>query len=196
METREITTEQKAMLIRLKEHFKHNDTGRFYYLDMDSVYEAFHQVCILAGADFNTLNKVDSSAFGVVKYFQEEDKYIVRCEIYIEQNMSEKLSVELTSDIDFIGLNTKEADTSLENFFNDSLENVVRKLREIYPDVVENIEQNVISHIRDYELEDSDRDWIAQSYIEDYPADCVEKAESYLSDDDKKRFICDWVDNL
>jgi hypothetical protein len=125
-------------------------------------------------------------------------KYIAECNVIIDGLLHESLTTRFTAEEDFLDLFSKEekADTSLENFFNDNLENVVRKLRETYPDVVENIEQNVISNICDYDLEDSDKEYFAESYIEDNPVSSVETAESYLSDEDKKRFICDWVDEL
>jgi hypothetical protein len=109
----------------------------------------------------------------------------------------ESLSVELESEADFLGLYSEVIeDNSLGDFFNDNLENVVRKLREIYHDVVESIEQSVIHNIREYDLEDSDKEYFAESYIEDNPVSSIETAESYLDSSDKKRFIIDWVDEL
>jgi hypothetical protein len=157
----------------------------------------FRDFCELVEADCDTLCRLKELYSGEITYSKEDGHYIVTCLMKKEGCIAEGLSVELESEEDFLGLYSEIIeDNSLGDFFNDNLENVVRKMREIYPDVVESIEQNVISHIRGYDLEDSDKEYFAESYIEDNPVSSVEIAESYLSDDDKKRFICDWVDNL
>lgn len=156
----------------------------------------FRDFCELVEADCDTLCRLKELYSGEITYSKEDGLYITTCLMKKEGCILESLSVELECEEDFLRLYPKEADSSLENFFNDNLENVVRKMREIYPDVVESIEQNVISNIREYDLEDSDKEYFAESYIEDNPVSSVEMAESYLSDDAKKRFICDWVDNL
>lgn len=216
MERKIITEEQKKILKSWKEHFEAymTDKGAFYNYDTP----VFVDFCKLVEADCNTLCRLSELYSGEIAYSKEDGRYIVTCLMKRDSCILENLSVELESEEDFLGLyskeadNSKEADTSLGSFFNDSLENVVRKLKETYPDVVESIEQNVISNIRDYDLEESAKENIANEWIEDNPRIAVDEAEGYLteeektdivkewgdylSDNDKKRFICDWVDNL
>lgn len=194
MERKIITEEQKKILIPWKEHFEAymTDQGAFYNYDTP----VFVDFCKLVEADRNTLCRLREVYSGEITYSKEDGLYITTCLTKKEGCIAEGLSVELESEEDFLGLYSEKTDTSLENFFNDNLENVVRKLKETYPDVVENIEENVVSNIRDYDLEDSDKEYFAESYIEDNPVSSIEIAESYLSDDDKKRFICGWVDEL
>lgn len=199
MDRKVLGAKQKNILMQMRKDFisvtSHNKEVFVYDTPV------FRDFCELVEADCDTLCRLSELYSGEIAYSKEDGRYIVTCLMKRDSCILENLSVELESEEDFLGLyskeadNSKEADTSLENFFNDSLENVVRKLKETYPDVVESIEQNVISNIRDYDLEDSDKEYFAESYIEDNPVSSVEMAESYLSDD-KKRFICDWVDNL
>ena len=194
MDRKVLGAKQKNILMQMSKEFIpvmfHNKEVFVY----DS--PVFRDFCELVEADCDTLCRLSELYSGEIAYSKEDGRYIVTCLMKKDSCILENLSVELESKEDFLGLYSKEADTSLENFFNDSLENVVRKLKETYPDVVTNIEQNVISNIRDYDLEDSDKEYFAESYIEDNPVSSVETAESYLSDDDKKRFIIGWVDNL
>lgn len=152
--------------------------------------------CTLIGLDYDTVRLFGPVSYSITYLRTIENKYQLACVTYIEGTVNEKLSVILEDDTDFIGFYTKASDNTLENFFNDSLENVVRKLKETYPDVVESIEQNVIDNIREYDLDDSDKEYFAESYIEDNPVTSVETAESYLDSSDMKRFICSWVDEL
>lgn len=147
--------------------------------------------CAIADIDLKTVAKL-GSVYGILEYFENDGVFILKCETYVNDSMIECFSVEYESHHDFLDLFSKKekADTSLENFFNDCIENIVRKLKETYPEVYSYIEHETISHIRDYDLEDSDKEYFAESYIEDNPVSSVETAENYLCDDDKKRFIC------
>lgn len=157
--------------------------------------------CEIADIDMKTVNML-GSFYGILEYFEKGGQFVLKCETYLKRGedeyMEERLSVEYFDCRDFLGLfsNEEKADSSLENFFNDSIGNIVRKLKETYPEVYSYIEHETISNIRDYDLDDSDKEYFAESYIEDNPVSSVEMAENYLCDDDKKRFICDWVDSL
>ena len=105
--------------------------------------------------------------------------------------------MELECDDDFLELfEKKEEDKEADDFFDDSVENIVNKLKEEHADVYEYIENEVISNIRDYDLEESAKEDIANEWIEDNPNTAVVVAQDYLCDDDKKDFIKDWVDNF
>lgn len=216
MDRKVLGEKQKSILMQMRKDFipvtSHNKEVFVYDTPV------FRDFCELVEADCDTLCRLSELYSGEIAYSKEDGRYIVTCLMKRDSCILESLSVELENEEDFLGLyskeadNSKEADTSLENFFNDSLENVVRKLKETYPDVVESIEQNVISNIRDYDLEDSDKEYFADDWIKDNPRIAVDEAEGYLteeektdivkewgdylSDNDKKRFICDWVDNL
>lgn len=196
MDRKVLGAKQKNILMQMRENFIPVMTDNKEVFVYDS--PVFRDFCELVEADCDTMCRLGACYSGEVTYSKKDGLYITTCLMKKDSCILENLSVELESEEDFLDLFSKEekADSSLENFFNDNLENVVRKLKETYPDVVESIEQNVISNIRDYDLEDSDKEYFAESYIEDNPVSSVEMAENYLCDDDKKRFICDWVDNL
>jgi SOS response regulatory protein OraA/RecX len=124
---------------------------------------------------------------------------------YAGNTVINELCFLLADDTDFLELFTEEKeekekgedkDNSLEDFFNDNPGNVVRKLKEIYPDVVSDIVEEVIHDIRNYDLDDSDVEYFAEEYIRDNPVASVEVAEEYLDSDDKKSFIHSWIDEI
>ena len=194
MDRKVLGEKQKNILMQMSKDFipVMTDNKEVFVYDTP----VFRDFCELVEADCDTLCRLGELYSGEITYSKEDGLYIATCLMKKEGCIVESLSAELESEEDFLELYSKEADTSLENFFNDNLENVVRKLRETYPDVVENIEQNVIYNIREYDLEDSDKEYFAESYIEDNPVSSIEIAERYLLDEDKKRFICGWVDEL
>lgn len=195
MERKILGEKQKNILISMKQDFTSVMTDNKVVYTCDS--PVFRDFCELVEADCDTLSRLEERYSGEIIYSKEDELYITTCLMKKEGCIMESLSVELESEADFLGLYSEVIeDNSLGDFFNDNLENVVRKLREIYPDVVESIEQNVISNIRNYDLEDSDKEYFAESYIEDNPVSSIETAESYLDSSDKKRFIIDWIDEL
>jgi hypothetical protein len=197
MERKIITEGKKNILKEMESYFEPTMAdNRIGYLYDTPV---FSDLCKLVEADYDTLCRLQGVYSGEIIYNSEYGKYIATCLVKKEGCIVEGLSVELESDEDFLGLfekKEKEADTSLENFFNDSLENVVRKLRETYPDVVENIEQNVISHIRGYDLDDSDIEYFADDWIKDNPRIAVDEAESYLTEEEQADIVKEWSDSL
>lgn len=141
-------------------------------------------------------------------YRTTENKYQLSCMTYVDNVVMTGLSFILEDDTDIMELFAEEKkeeeeedkkekeDNSLEDFFNDNPGNVVRKLREMYPDVVSDIENEVISHLRDYDLADSDIECFAQKYIRNNPIASVIVAEDYLDGYDKKKFIRAWIDEI
>lgn len=194
MERKIITEEKKAIIIAMKSSFDETcmtDDGVVFCYSTP----VFETYCKLVELDCDTLCRFVEVYSGAITYSKQDGKYIVTCITRCNTEIKETLSMELECDDDFLGLFEKtEADSSLENFFNDSLENVVRKLKETYPDVVESIEQNVISNIRGYDLEDSVKEDIAKEWIEDNPCDSVSVAEDYIGTDDMKDIIIRWFD--
>lgn len=194
MERKVLEEKQKNILMQMRKKFfpVMTDNKEVFVYDTP----VFRDFCELVNADCDTLCRLKELYSGEITYSEEDGFYIATCLMKRDSCIVESLSVELESEEDFLRLYSEKTDASLENFFNDSVENVVRKLRETYPDVVEDIEQNVISNIRDYDLEESAKENIANEWIEDNPNIAVNVAQDYLCDDEKKDFIKDWVDNF
>lgn len=194
MERKIITEEQKEILKSWKEHFEAymTDKGAFYNYDTP----VFVDFCKLVEADYNTLCRLGEVYSGELTYSKEDELYIVTCLMKKEGCIAEGLSVELESSIDFLGLYSEKADNPLEDFFNDSVENVAEKLREEHADVYEFIEKDILGRIKDYDLDDSVKEDIADMWIEDNPNEAVEKAEDYLCSSDQKDIIIKWIENL
>jgi hypothetical protein len=202
MERKQITEEQKEILTnwKLRGLFDADmtDNGTVYHVRMGDFYHPFEEYCKVAELDYKTMMRLDDIYSGDIAYSMEDGLYVVCCTTWLSGNRKESLSVELTSEEDFLGFYGKkaEADSSQKSFFDDSIENIVSKLRETYPDVVENIEQNVIRNIRGYDLDDSDIEYFADDWIKDNPRIAVDEAESYLTEEEQADIVKEWSDSL
>lgn len=190
MERKIITEEKKNILISQKEHFEAymTDKGAFYSYDTPG----FKDFCELVEADCDTLCRLGITYHGEIGYKTENGLYIATCLMMKDSCIVDSLSVELESNEDFLGLYTKGKEA--DDFFNDSVENIFLKLKEEHADVYEFIEDDIISRIRDYDLEDSVKEDIAKEWIEDNPCDAVSVAEDYIGTDDMKDIIIRWLD--
>lgn len=203
MNRKQITTEQIEKARELAKDFRKQKRRDCYvycgFLDNDSY-------CKFLGIDFNTvilLSDTEDMGYYMTYSRAAENKYQLTCTTYAG-NAIPGLSFVLEDDTDFLDFFTEEKeeeekekkDNSLEDFFNDNSGNVVRKLKEMYPDVVADIENEVINHLRDYDLDSSEIEYFAHEYMKKYPITSVEVAEDYLDSDDKKRFIRSWIDEI
>ena len=194
MDRKVLGAKQKNILMQMSKDFISVMTDNKEVFVYDT--PVFRDFCELVEADCDTLCRLSELYSGEITYSKEDGLYIITCLMKKDSCIVESLSVELECEEDFLGLYPKEADTSLENFFNDNLENVVRKLKETYPDVVESIEQNIISNIRGYDLEDSDIEYFANDWIKDNPRIAVDEAEDYLTDEEKASIAKEWSSYL
>lgn len=200
MNRKQITTEQIEKARELAKDFR-KEKGHDYYvycgtLDNDSY-------CKFIGIDFDTVRLLGDVGYSIEYVKTSENKYRLNCLTYACNTVVNDFCFLLADDTDFMGLfaedkkkKEEEKNTSLEDFFNDNSGNVVRKLKEMYPDVVSDIVEEVIHDIRNYDLDDSDVEYFAKEYIEDNPIASVEVAEEYLDSDDKKRFMRAWIDEI
>ena len=195
MERKIITEEKKNILMKMESYFEPTmtDNKEVYVYDTPG----FKDFCELVEADCDTLCRLGLMYRGEIGYKTENGLYIATCLMMKDGCIVDSLSMELECDDDFLGLfEKKESDSSPEGFFDDSVENIVNKLRESYPDVVENIEQSVIRNIRGYDLDDSDVEGFADDWIRDNPRIAVDEAESYLTEEEKTDIVKEWSDSL
>lgn len=198
MERKQITEEQKEILTnwKLRGLFDADmtDNGTVYHVRMADFYHPFEEYCKVAELDYKTMLRFDGDFSGDIAYSMEDGLYVVCCTTWLSGNGKESLSVELTSEEDFLGFYGKKAEA--DDFFDDSVENIVNKLKDKHADIYGYIENEIISHIQDYDLEESARENIANDWIADNPKIAVDDAMDYLCDDDKKDLIKDMVDSL
>lgn len=195
MERKIITEEKKNILMKMESYFEPTmtDNKEVYVYDTPG----FKDFCELVEADCDTLCRLGLIYRGEIGYKAENGLYTVTCLMMKDGCIVNSLSMELECDNDFLGLfEKKEEDKKADDFFDDSVENIVNKLKEEHADVYEYIENEIISNIQDYDLEESAKENIANEWIEDNPNIAVSVAQDYLCDDDKKDFIKDWVDNF
>lgn len=191
MERKIITEEKKNILMKMGNGFMANmtDESTVYIYDTP----VFSDFCKLVEVDYDTLCRLKEVYSGEIIYSCESGKYIATCLTKKEGCIMDSLSMELECDHEFLGLFDKKEN---DDFFDDSVENIFLKLKEEHADVYEYIENEIISNIRDYDLEESAKEDIANEWIEDNPNIAVNVAQDYLCDDEKKDFIKDWVDNF
>ena len=92
------------------------------------------------------------------------------------------------------GLNGQQ---TVEDFFNDNMEEVIRKLKECHPDVVSCLKEEIVNELTADDIDDCLKEDIADSYIEEYPLDSCDKALSNMSSYDSKELIINYLqDNL
>lgn len=195
MDRKVLGAKQKNILMQMKKDFTALMTDNKEVFIYDT--PVFRDFCGLVEADCDTLCRLSELYSGEIVYSKEDGLYITTCLMKKDSCIMESLSVELECEEDFLGLyQKKEADTSLENFFNDNIENVVRKLREIYPDVVADIEENVVRNIRGYDLDYSDIEYFANDWIKDNPRIAVDEAEECLTEEEKADIVKEWSDCL
>lgn len=195
MDRKVLGAKQKNILMQMSKDFTAIMTDNLVVYNYDT--PVFRDFCELIEADCDTLCRLGELYSGEITYSKEDGLYITTCLMKKDNCIMESLSVELECEEDFLGLyQKKEADTSLENYFNDSIENIVRKLRETYPDVVADIEENVVRNIRGYDLDYSDIEYFANDWIKDNPRIAVDEAEEYLTEEDKTDYIKEWCNYL
>lgn len=193
MERKIITEEKKNILISQKEHFEAymTDKGAFYSYDTPG----FKDFCELVEADCDTLCRLGLMYHGEIGYKVENGLYIVTCLMMKDGCIVDSLSMELECDDDFLGLfEKKENDKEADDFFDDSIDDIIAKMKNEHADVYEGIVEDVLRNIRDYDLEDSVKEDIAKEWIEDNPCDAVSVAEDYIGNDDMKDIIIRWFD--
>lgn len=189
-----LTTEQMEVVKNWKKDFQPQacDEGiKYVYAGIMSsqVYCGFMRL------DYATVTRLGVVTYGVEYNCVEGNKYILRCETYINGGMNEYLSTEFEDTEDYLGFYQETVDSSNKGEGTDTLAEVFKKNAE---DVKKYLEENYdeYSELEELFKAEVDEEEVAEDYIRDNPSHAFDTALEFMSDYDKKDAIKDAIDRL
>ena len=218
MVTKNILTTQKEVVKNWKGDFQAQacDEGIRYVYKGDMTANSY---CEFLRIDFFTVSLLGDVGYDIEYNCIEGNKYVLKCETYIDKFMNGKLSFELEDDEDYLGFygetrggigvarwlpdNWKELITDEQ--IHDLL--VAKNIHTIEclidDDVPDEMKERIakdwckdnLDEVKDL-LSDSDKCDIAYDYIDDNVSDCLDRAYDKLSSYDQREFLKDCIDNL
>lgn len=204
MEVRLILTEQRDVVKSWR--------GDFHAQSCDEGIRYVYKGCMLGqsyceflGIDCHTISLLGSVGYAIEYNCIEGNRYVLKCETYINSLINEKLSFELVDDEDYLGFyrETKETEDKAQGLPSNWKELITDDMLEelLDDDRKESIAKDWCNEHSDelkHYLSDSDKEEIAYEYIDDdaYTLDCVDRAYDNLGDYDKREFIKNCIDNL
>lgn len=194
METRNILTTQKDVAKNWKDSFKPVpcDEG-IKHVYMGGMTSQLY--CEFMRLDYDTVARLGVVNYGIEYNCVEGNKYILRCETYIDGCVNERLSMELEDTEDYLGFyqetvgysNEEEGTDTIAEFFKKSAEEVKEYLEENY---------EYYSELEELFRAEVDEEEVAEDYIRDNPSHAFSTALEFMSDYDKRDAIKDAIDGL
>lgn len=218
MERKNILSSQKETVKAWKDGFVANPSDEGIYYINKGYFPTAEDYCALVGIDYQTVKR-----FGTVEYYMYyncvDNLYILRCETIINNEMRESLSVEYEDDTDWLGLfeehkteigkaqwlpsNWKEliTDEQLHDILQERNIQTIECLQD--DDVPDEMKERIArdwckdnsGELIDY-LDESDKEEIADEYLDNNAYDIIDKAYDKLGDYERREFIKDCIDNL
>jgi len=196
MKTKYILTTQKEVVKNWKGDFQAQacDEGIRYVYEGDITSQTY---CEFLGMDYPTVSLLGAVSYGIEYNCIEGNKYILKCETYINSIVNENLSFELEDNEDYLGFygETKEEEQKI---------GVAQWLPSNWKELITDEQKEEIAkewceensdELGDF-LSDSDKADIAYDYIDNNSNDIIDRAYNNLGDYEKREFIKDCIDNL
>lgn len=193
MERKNILSSQKETVKAWKDGFVANPCDEGIYYINKGYFPTAEGYCALVGIDYQTVKR-----FGTVEYSMHyncvDNLYILRCETFINNVMSEPLSVEYEDDKDWLGFygetsgevgTAKQLPSNWKELMSDEQKEEIAR---------EWCKENS-GELIDY-LDESDKEEIADEYLDNNACDIVDKAYDKLGNYERREFIKDCIDNL
>ena len=222
MERKNILTSQKEVVKNWKSGFKSHpcDEGIKYIYEGDpseGMLTSAETYCALIGIDYQTVKRFGEVSYSV-EYNCVNDLYILRCETYIGNIMSEPLSVEYEDNEDWLGFygetfgktdgdklpqNWKEliTDEQLHDILRERNIQTIECLNDddVPDEMKERIAKDWCSNnseeLSTYLSDEDERD-IAYNYAESNPLDLGEEVCRYIGSSDAKDLIYKLLEEL
>lgn len=196
METKQITAEQYVFVKTLAKDFR-AENGKEFYVYCGTMFPSDY--CHFLGLDYETLRLLGEVSYAMT-YYETEDKeenkkYELACETYIDNFMNGKLSFTLEDSEDYLGFFAKKEEQEIGK---------AQWLPSNWKELMSDEQKEEIAHewckdnsceLEDY-LDNDDKERIADDYIEQNNSDALDKAYGCLSSDEQREFIKDCIDNL
>ena len=218
METKNILTTQKEVVKNWKGDFSAeacNEGIKYSYVGVMTA----ESYCEFLRMDYSTVSLLGAVSYGIEYNCIEGNKYILKCETYIDRIVNEKLSFILEDDEDYLGFygetregvgvarwlpsNWKEliTDEQLHDILQERNIQTIECLQD--DDVPDEMKERIAKdwcrensdELADF-LSDSDKADIAYDYIDDNTSDCLDHAYDHLGSYDQREFIKNCIDNL
>lgn len=195
MEVRLILTTQKDVVKSWREDFHAQpcDEGIRYVYKGCMLEQSY---CEFLGIDCHTISLLGSVGYAIEYNCIEGNRYVLKCETYINSLINEKLSFELVDDEDYLGFygETKGTEDKAQELPSNWKELLTDEDKE---EIAKDWCNEHSDELKDF-LSDSDKGGIAYDYIDDdtNTLDCVDRAYDNLGDYDRREFIKNCIDNL
>lgn len=216
---KQITTEQIEKAKELGKDFR-AENGKEFYVYCGTMFPSDY--CHFLGLDYETVRLLGEVSYALTYYEiedkEENKKYELACETYIDNFMNGKLSFTLEDSKDYLGLFAKKEDQKIgvaqwlpsnwkELITDEQLHDILqeRNIQTIEclidSDVPDEMKERIArdwckensGELEEY-LDDYDKEKIAYDYIDDNPDEVANKAFDQISD--PKDFIKNCIDNL
>ena len=185
MNTENILVSQKEVVKNWKSSFSASpcDEGiKYIYVGTMSI-QAY---CEFMGLDYNTVARL-----GVVTYDIEyncvEDKYILRCETYINGYLNENLTTEFEDTEDYLGFYNECMGGKKLDILGMSAEDLKKYLEENYDNY---------SGLEVLFRKEVDEEEIGEDYIKDNPSHAFSTALEFMGDYDTREALKEAIDSL
>lgn len=217
METKNILTTQKEAVKNWKGDFQAQacDEGIRYVYKGDMTATSY---CEFLRMDYPTVSLLGTVDYDIEYNCIEGNKYILKCETFINGIKMEKLSFELEDNEDYLGFYGETRGNACARWLPDNWKELItdEQLHDILQerniqtieclidsDVPDEMKERIArkwcrensGELEDY-LDEDDKERIADDYIEQNNSDILDKAYNCLSSYDQKEFIKDCIDNL
>ena len=167
MERKEILSTQRVEAKTWKSEFQSQscDEGIRYVYEGGMTANAY---CVFLGIDFHTVSLLGEVGYAIEYNCIEGNKYVLKCETYIDVFRNENLSFELEDNEDYLGLFTKKEEQKI---------GVAQWLPSNWKELMSDEQKEEIakewcekSSVTDF-LSDSEKEEIADDYIEQNNSD-------------------------
>lgn len=217
MERKEILSTQKAKIKLWKGDFYAQpcDEGIKYVYKGDMTENSY---CEFLGMDYPTVRLLGVVGYVIEYNCIEGNKYVLKCETYINSIMNEKLSFELEDNEDYFGFYTEGQEIGVARWLPSNWKELItdEQIHDLLvsknihtieclidDDVPDEMKERIakdwckenLDEVKDL-LSDSDKCDIAYDYIDDNVSDCLDHAYDHSSSYDQREFLKSCIDNL
>lgn len=191
METRNILTTQKEVVKNWKGDFQAQpcDEGIRYVYKGDMTANSY---CEFLRMDFSTVHLLGEVGYAIEYNCIEGNKYVLKCETYIDNNVNEKLSFELEDDEDYLGFyGETRGDIGVARWLPSNWKELMsdEQKEEI---AKEWCKKNSVTDL----LSDSEKEEIAYDYMDENSSECANHSFEKMGSYDQKEFIKECINNL
>lgn len=187
MERKEILSTQKEVVKNWKGEFQAQpcDEGIKYVYKGDMTENSY---CEFLRMDYYTVRLLGDVGYIIEYNCIEGNKYILKCETYINSIMNEKLSFELEDNEDYLGFYTEGQEIGVARWLPSNWKELITD--EQLHDILQERNIQTIECLQDNDVPDEMKERIAKDWCEENR----DELQEFLSDFDKENIAYDYMD--